>query len=121
MKQNIVKIMVCALIAAFALTVPVMASDTGKKAEPAAREKSAEPAGDAKSAADNEKPAVAEPVTITGTVEKTDAGIVIKTAETVYTVAGKDLAEMVGKSVNATGTVDGQTITVTEAKVAEKK
>ena len=121
MKKNIIKIMVCAFVVAFAFTGSSMAKDTGKKAAaPAAQKK---PADDTKAAAPatDEKPAAAEQVAMTGTVEKTDAGIVIKTADAVYTVTGKDLAKMVGKTVNATGTVDKQTITVTEVKEAKNK
>ena len=54
---------------------------------------------------------------ITGTVEKTDAGLIIKAGEADYLVAGQDLSSMVGKKVKATGTVaeaQGQkTLTVT--------
>ncbi len=124
MKKNIIRIMVCALVAAFAFTGSVMAADNAKKAAPAAQEKPAEPVDDTKSAApasDAKSAKPAEQVTVTGTVEKTDAGIVIKTADAVYTVAGKDLAKMVGKTVNATGTVDKQTITITEVKEAKAK
>jgi hypothetical protein len=54
---------------------------------------------------------------ITGTVEKTDAGLIIKAGEADYLVAGQDLSAMLGKRVKATGTVaeaQGQkTLTVT--------
>ena len=43
--------------------------------------------------------------TITGTVEKTDAGFVITTAEGEYAAEGADLAPMVGKKIEATGKV----------------
>lgn len=42
---------------------------------------------------------------ITGTVEKTDAGLIIKADEGDYLVAGQDLSGMVGKRVKATGMV----------------
>jgi hypothetical protein len=54
---------------------------------------------------------------ITGTVEKTDTGLMIKADEADYLVAGQDLSAMVGKRVKATGMVaeaQGQrTLTVT--------
>jgi hypothetical protein len=54
---------------------------------------------------------------ITGTVEKTDAGLIIKADEADYLVAGEDLSAMVGKRVKASGMVaeaQGQkTLTVT--------
>lgn len=118
MKRNIIKIMVCALVVAFAFTGFAMASEAGKKeAAPAVQEKTAE----AKPPATEKAVEPAKEVTVSGTVEKTETGIVIKTADAVYTVAGKDLAEMVGKNVDATGTVDGKTIKVAEVKEAEKK
>ena len=43
--------------------------------------------------------------TITGVVEKTDAGFVITTAEGEYAAEGADLAPMVGKKIEATGKV----------------
>lgn len=43
---------------------------------------------------------------ITGTVEKTDNGIVIAADDgTTYNVMGADLTEMIGKTIKATGTV----------------
>jgi hypothetical protein len=54
---------------------------------------------------------------ITGTVEESDAGLIIKADEANYLVAGQDLSAMVGKRVKATGMVaeaEGQkTLTVT--------
>lgn len=61
--------------------------------------------------------AVAAEQTITGTVEKTDQGIVISAQDgDNYLVKGKDLTDMVGKTVKAIGTMaegdSGKTITV---------
>lgn len=54
---------------------------------------------------------------ITGTVEQTDAGLIIKADEGDYLVAGEDLSAMVGKRVKASGMVaeaEGhKTLTVT--------
>jgi len=71
-----------------------------------------------------DKPASKETtVTVTGAVEKTDAGICIKAEDGVYTVAGQDLAAMVGKKVKATGTVTegpkGKTLSVTAVEEAK--
>ncbi len=43
--------------------------------------------------------------TISGTVEQTDAGLVIKTDDGDFAVAGADLAALVGKKVEAIGKV----------------
>jgi len=43
--------------------------------------------------------------TITGTVEQTDAGLVIKTVDGDVAAAGADLATLVGKKVEAIGKV----------------
>ena len=43
--------------------------------------------------------------TITGIVEQTDAGFVIKTADGEYAAEGADLATLVGKTIAATGQV----------------
>ncbi len=61
--------------------------------------------------------AVAGEQSITGTVEKTDQGIVISAVDgDTYLVMGKDLSEMVGKTVKATGTLaegqSGKTFTI---------
>jgi len=61
--------------------------------------------------------AIAGEQSITGTVEKTDQGIVISADDgSTYMVEGKDLSDMVGKSVKATGTLaegaSGKTLTV---------
>ena len=55
--------------------------------------------------------AIAGDNSITGTVEKTDNGIVISADNgDKYIVMGKDLSEMVGKTVKATGTLaEGKT------------
>lgn len=45
-------------------------------------------------------------VTISGTIEKTEAGAVISAADGKFLVSGTEIApEMVGKKVNATGTI----------------
>jgi hypothetical protein len=50
--------------------------------------------------------AIANEQSITGTVEKTDQGVVISTESgDTYQVMGKDLSDMVGKTVKATGTL----------------
>lgn len=72
-------------------------------------------AGDmAKKAADTET--VSSEISLTGAVEKTDAGIVIKVADTNYIVAGQNLEPMAGKTVKVTGTLSdgesGKTINV---------
>lgn len=55
-------------------------------------------------------------VSLTGAVEKTDTGIVIKVADTDYIVAGENLEPMAGKTVKVTGTLSegesGKTINV---------
>lgn len=62
---------------------------------------------------------------VTGTVEKTDQGIVIAADDgATYIVMGKDLSEMVGKTVKATGTLaegaTGKTLTVISVEPVEK-
>lgn len=49
--------------------------------------------------------ATAEDSTITGMVEQTDNGVMIKAEDGDYMVAGEDLTPMVGKKVTVTGTV----------------
>lgn len=61
--------------------------------------------------------AIAGDQSVTGKVEKTDQGIVIAADNgDTYIVMGKDLSEMVGKTVKATGTLEegasGKTLTV---------
>ncbi|MGD8845174.1 MAG: DUF5818 domain-containing protein, partial [Desulfobacteraceae bacterium] len=44
---------------------------------------------------------------VTGTIEKTDAGFVISGDDgAIYNVAGADLSNLVGQSVKATGTLE---------------
>jgi hypothetical protein len=69
--------------------------------------------------------ALAGEMTISGTVEKGDRGIQISTDDgQTYAVQGKDLSEMVGKSVKATGTLaedaDGKIIEVTMVEEIKK-
>jgi hypothetical protein len=68
--------------------------------------------------------AIAAEDSIMGTVMKTDAGLVLKTAEGNLIISGEDLSDMVGKTVKATGTitegVKGKTITVISAEEVEK-
>ena len=61
--------------------------------------------------------AIASDESITGTIEKTDQGIVISADNgDTYIVMGKDLSDMVGQTVKATGTLAegqaGKTLTV---------
>jgi hypothetical protein len=69
--------------------------------------------------------AIAEDNSITGTVEKTDQGIVISADDgATYIVMGKDLTEMVGKTVKATGTLaegkSGKILTVISVEPVEQ-
>lgn len=69
--------------------------------------------------------AIAGDQSVTGTVEKTDQGIVIAADDgATYIVMGKDLSEMVGKTVKATGTLaegkSGKTLTVISVEPVEK-
>ena len=50
-------------------------------------------------------PVFAEDTAVTGTVEKTDAGLVLKAEDGEYALTGQDLTAEVGKKVTATGTV----------------
>jgi hypothetical protein len=68
--------------------------------------------------------AIAGDESITGTVEKTDQGIVIAADDgATYIVMGKDLTEMVGKTVKATGTLaegkSGKILTVVDVEVQQ--
>jgi len=57
-----------------------------------------------------------------GTVQKSDNGIIIMSEGKTYQVEGQDLTPMVGKMVNATGTVtekEGK-YTITVTSVSEK-
>lgn len=69
--------------------------------------------------------AIAGDNSITGMVEKTDQGIVISADDgDTYIVMGKDLSEMVGKTVKATGTLaegkSGKTLTVISVEPVQK-
>lgn len=73
---------------------------------------------------------VAAEEVVTGTVEQTDAGLVIMAENGSFIIAGQDLSEMVGKKVKVTGTISeaeaGKTINVMaveplEAVEVEKK
>ena len=69
--------------------------------------------------------AIAGENSITGTVEKTDQGIVISAADgDTYIVKGKDLSKMVGQIVKAIGTLDegqsGKTLTVISVEQVQK-
>jgi hypothetical protein len=65
----------------------------------------------------------AKPMTLSGTVEKTDAGIVIASDMGKFLVSGQDLSGMVGKMVKVTGTVQespgNPTIQITSVEPAE--
>lgn len=67
--------------------------------------------------------AVASEEAITGTVQETDAGLVIATDDGDYIVAGQDLSEMVGMKVKVTGTISeteaGKTINVMSVEPLE--
>ena len=60
----------------------------------------------------------AEQKVVKGTVDQTEAGLVIKADDADYIVAGQDLSKMVGKKVMVSGTVSeseaGKTIHVME-------
>jgi len=64
-----------------------------------------------------------EKSTITGVVERTDAGLAIRSGGTEYLVAGKDLSTFLGTKVAATGAVSEhggkKTISVTSARTCE--
>ena len=69
--------------------------------------------------------AIASDESITGTIEKTDQGIVISADNgDSYIVMGKDLSDMVGETVTATGTLSegqaGKTLTVISVEPAQK-
>jgi hypothetical protein len=69
--------------------------------------------------------AIASDESITGTIEKTDQGIVISADNgDSYIVLGKDLSDMVGETVTATGTLSegqtGKTLTVISVEPAQK-
>lgn len=69
--------------------------------------------------------AIAGDSSVTGTVERTDAGIVISGDDgATYHVAGADLTNLVGKTIKATGTLEegpaGKTLTVVSVEPAQK-
>lgn len=53
---------------------------------------------------------------ITGTVKKTETGLILQAVDGTYIIVGQDLSDMVGKKIKATGTVSegekGKTLTV---------
>jgi hypothetical protein len=53
---------------------------------------------------------------ITGTVKKTEAGLILQAVDGTYIIVGQDLSDMVGKKIKATGTISegekGKTLTV---------
>ncbi len=68
---------------------------------------------------------VASDNSVTGKVEQTDQGIIISADNgDTYIVMGKDLSEMVGKTVKATGTLaeskSGKTLTVISVEPVQK-
>jgi hypothetical protein len=66
-------------------------------------------------------PAAKQEETIAGTVIKTDKGIVIEAEDGDYIVKGQDLSKMVGKMVEATGTItEGDKGDVIEVKSYEE-
>jgi len=69
--------------------------------------------------------AIASDESITGTIEKTNQGIVISADDGAsYIVMGKDLSAMVGQTVKATGTLSegqaGKTLTVISVEPVKK-
>ncbi len=68
-------------------------------------------------------PVVSKPLSITGTVVETDAGLVVATDTLDYHVSGQDLSDMIGKQVTVTGALmedqDKITINVTEVTPME--
>lgn len=71
------------------------------------------------------QPAEMDAVSVTGTVEVGDSGLIIKAADEDYFVMGRDLTAMLGKTVTATGTlsegIDGKTIKVMTVKEVSKE
>lgn len=69
--------------------------------------------------------AIANDESVTGIIEQTDHGIVISADDgDTYIVMGKDLSEMVGQTVKATGTLaesaEGKTLTVISIEPVQK-
>jgi hypothetical protein len=82
----------------------VMAAETGAKAADTSG-KAADTSGKAADTSGKAATAKAKPKTVTGMVEKTDKGIILKARREIYTVTGKDLSSLVGKKVKVTGTL----------------
>lgn len=65
----------------------------------------------------------AKPMALSGTVEETDAGIVIASDLGKFLVTGHDLSDMIGKKVSVTGTIQeaagSPTIQITSVESAE--
>ena len=69
--------------------------------------------------------AMAGETSVKGTVEKTDQGIIISGEDgATYMVQGKDLSDLVGKTIMATGTLaeneSGKTLTVLSIEQAQE-
>lgn len=65
----------------------------------------------------------ADKITLKGTVEQSDNGLIINAEDGKYMLSGEDLSDMVGKTVEVTGTVSesdaGKTINVMSVKEVE--
>lgn len=65
----------------------------------------------------------ADKITLQGTVEQSDTGLIIHAEDGTYMLSGADLSKMVGKTVEVTGTVSesdtGKTINVMSVKEVE--
>jgi len=105
------------------------AESTAPKAAPAAPAAAPAPAAPAAPAAAKKAPAKAETVTVTGMVDATKdkkgkvTGYTLKTDTDTYSLKGKSVKAMVGKKVEATGTVatgkgGKKTLTVKQVKEA---
>ncbi len=113
MKIRKLNLLVCLVLVSFiCMAGNVFAED--KAIDPAAA-KAMDPATATKAVESAVAKASSE-ISLTGAVEKTDAGMIIKVADTNYMVSGQDLATLVGKTVKVTGTLsegkDGKTINV---------
>lgn len=105
---------------------PAAAQQESKPAAEMNQTAKAQPAAQtAQQAEQTAQPAEAKPQTlaITGMVEKSDQGIVIATGMGKYLVNGPDLSNMIGKTVNVTGTVQEAmgTYTIDVESVEEAK
>ncbi len=78
---------------------PAAEANQAAQAQPA--EQAAQPAAETAQQADQKGQTLA----ITGMVEQSDSGIVIATGMGKYLVNGQDLSNLIGKTVNVTGTV----------------